>query len=137
MLVRSSPFREWVNVYYDPTQINEAKLLKLLRARRCPKAALDRPQAAPLTLMNPAVGPGGIIQLQVSPETALEIQRTELPPEWKLIGPAKQKVAAKATIYLSVQVPADSKHGKFPIRLHPVTGGPLEATAEVVRKVGP
>ncbi len=79
MLVRDNPFKEWVTVFYDPDQISEEKLLSLLRERRCPKATLDRPGDGKLTVMNPYVGAGGIVQFKTISRPTAKLSTSPCP----------------------------------------------------------
>ena len=79
-LLRNNPFREWVTVYFDPTKITEEAILKLLRERRCPRAEQVRADGKPLTVMNPFIGPGGVVQIRVTTEQPLTLTNPD--PQW-------------------------------------------------------
>jgi len=138
MLVRDTPFREWVTVYFDPKQTSEDKLLSLLRERRCPKATLDRSPNDKFTVMNPYVGPGGIVQIKTTSPPDDPPPRVTLPEGWKMVGPETGVIdKQEGATYFSVQVPATTKPGTCSIGIRSPKLGILEASVEVVRCMDP
>jgi hypothetical protein len=137
MLVRGNPFREWIAVYYDPARITEEKLVELLRKRRCPSARLDRAGEGPLTVMNPSVGPGDVVQMCLAAEKNPGIDKVTFPDDWKLVGGPGGFSDPDGVTWFTVKVAAEEKQGKHEVVLHPREGDPLKASIEVVRKHGP
>jgi len=136
MLVRSKPFREWVTVYFDPAKVSEEKLLRLLRERRCPRASLDRKTDDKLTAMNPFVGPGGVVQLQVPQLPDGHAPGVDLPADWKLVGPETGVAGKDGKLYLSVQVPAKVEAKKYTLGVSVPKHRTVQTEVEVVRRVG-
>ena len=136
MLVRNSPFKEWVTVYYEPEKITEEKLLELLRKRRCPRSALDRTPGDKLTVMNPYVGPGGIVQLQIAPSPANRPFQPKLPEGWKIVGPATGAEGEDGKSYMSIQVPDQAKAASYTLTVKTGDKQTTAAAVEVVRRVG-
>ena len=145
MLVRNSPFKEWVTVYFDPEKTNESKLLEFLRARRCPSARLDRIEQAGLTAMNPFVGPGGVVQLRWDYPNGDQPPELTLPSDWVLKGSSastkenseqtEQAKNAEQRFY-SIQVPTNTRSGQQTISAVSPDGKTYTVTVEVVRRVG-
>lgn len=136
MLVRNTPFREWVTVYYEPSKITEAKLLELLRKKRCPRAALDRTPGDKLTAMNPVVGPGGIVQLQATLPANRDPLKWKLPDGWQLVGPATGSKGEDGKTYVSVQVPGEAKAASYSLAVSTSNKETTTSAVEVVRRVG-
>ena len=136
MLVRGKPFREWVTVYYDPKRISEEKLLQRLRERGCRSAKLDREAGSPVTVMNPFVGPGDLVQVRLGGMDKSAVKKVELPEGWKLAGKPGGFVDKDGVTWLTVWVPEGAKQGKQTVRIHPAEGDVIEAAVDVVRKVG-
>lgn len=134
MLVRMSPFREWIAVYYDPKRITEEKLLALLRERRCASAKVDRIETAPLTVMNPFVGPGDVVQLRVDTRKTPRVTKVKLPEDWAIVGKPGGSSGSEGLTYFTIQVPSKADLGKRKVILCIEEGEPLEATVEVVQR---
>ena len=136
MLVRQKPFREWVTVYYDPERISEEKLQARLRERGCKSARLDREEGSSLTVMNPFVGPGDVVQVRFGGKDKQAVKKVELPEHWKLLGKPGGFVDEGGVRWFTVRIPEKADQGKRKLLLHFAKGDPIEAVVEVVRKVG-
>jgi len=136
MLMRGKPFREWVAVYYDPKRTSEEKLVKVLHARRCGGAKVDRNEAPGLTVMNPCVGAGDVVQIRLDGKNKPAVSKVELPEEWELVGGPGGIVDSGGVRWITVRVPKGAEQGNRLLRLHPAEGKPIEVAVEVVRKVG-
>jgi hypothetical protein len=138
MLVRDNPFKEWITVYFDPEQITEEKLLSLLRERRCPKATLDRPGEGKLTVMNPYLGAGGIVQFKTTSPPDGKALRVTLPEGWKWVGPESGSIDKEEGVtYFSAQAPAKASLGKCLISISSENAGEMKSSVEVVRCMNP
>lgn len=135
MLVRNKPFKEWVTVYYDPEKTNEEKLLKLIRAKRCPRASQVRVANEKFTAMNPFTSEGEIVQLRIADVPKDKAPELVLPEGWKVFGDAKGFPDSKGKTYISVQVPAKAKQQAYKIGIRISEDKKLETEVEVVRKV--
>jgi hypothetical protein len=135
MLVRQKPFKEWVAVYYDPDATNEEKLLKLLRARRCPRASVDRVDHEKFTAMNPFVSEGEVVQLRIADMPKDESPDLVLPAGWRAIGDAIGFSDKAGRNFISIQVPAKSEQKKYKVSLKISEVEMLETDIEVVRNV--
>ena len=136
MLLRQKPFKEWITVYYEPGKITEDRLLKLLRERRCARARLDRAEAVPVTVMNPQVGPGDLVQLRVSPELKAAAGHLSLPKGWKVVGNPSASKGTDGTTWFSIQTDVKTAPGTHGISLAREGEEAVALTVEVVRKVG-
>ncbi len=97
---------------------------------------MDREETGPVTVMNPCVGAGDVVQLRLDGKDKPVITKVELPNDWKLVGESRGFVASDGTTWFTVQVPEDAEQGKQTLRLHPAEGKVMEAAVEVVRRIG-
>jgi hypothetical protein len=111
MLIRESSLREWIAVYYGPAKISEEKLLKLVRERRCPQSTVERTEGSPLTVMNPQVGPGDVVQLRLAAEAKQTVQKVELPDGWSLVGEQEGFMDGDGVTYFTIRVAPKEKVG--------------------------
>ena len=86
--------------------------------------------------MNPFVGPGGIVQVQVGPAPDGRTYRVNLPDGWKLVGNKKGAAGKDGKLYFSVQVPAKADAKKYTVSFSIPKLRAIQTEVEVVRRVG-
>jgi hypothetical protein len=135
MLVRMKPFKEWINVYYDPETTSEAALLKTLHEKRCASATADQVVKDDLTVLNPFLSAGEIVQLRIAGVPKGKAIDVALPDGWKVVGDSKGFSGKDGKTYLSIQVPAKAAQKKYKVGVKIPDEKTLEAEIEVVRKI--
>ena len=112
--MRRSPFGEWVNVFYDPSQTNEATLLQLIKNRQCPGAQhITDSQGYAL---NPVIGPGDPVQLRIESAQPVEMTaESQLPQGWQLAGQAS---GGEGIQIVTLATPGNTAQGDEDIALH-------------------
>ena len=131
-LLRSSPFGEWVNVFYDPAKTDEAKLLQLIKERDCPRA--KRTTGKTQSVLNPIIAPGEPIQIkfELKQDSGLS-RKTELPKKWELVGNADFRKGANV---ITIQTPKSIPQGTKEFELEFDSGEKVRAVVDVVQQVG-
>ena len=130
--MRSSPFGEWVNVFYDPSKTNTATLLQLIKDRNCASAQhiADRKGHA----LNPIIAPGDPVQFQVKSAAALELNAaSQLPDGWKLAG---QSSGGEGLQIVTFSTPNNTQQGNVDLDLQFSNGTSVATRIAVVRQVG-
>ena len=134
-LVRRSPFGEWVNVYFDPAKVTEAKLLKAITANRCPRAELVQPPKRN-ALLNEFAAPGDVVQFRYDAPSATTLTAAVLPEGWQLLDAELESAIKKGTNHLSVRVPDDAKQGTLALSLTFADCTTIKGRVAVVQQVG-
>jgi len=129
MLLRRSPFGEWVVVYYDPEQTSEAKILKRVRTNGCRNAAIVRAKKKSTT-MNPFVAAGDCVQLRLILEEKTSLTISKIPTGWKFEGKLKDLPAGEH--YLNIYVPKGAQQKRSQIVLQTDRSKSFTFSAEVV-----
>lgn len=111
MLVRRSPFAEWVVVYFDPAKIDESKLLRLIRNGGCRNANLVRSKGNNLA-MNSYIAGGDMIQLQIHLEKPQKISIPKLPKAWVISQDLTQPLP-EGPHFLNIRVPKSTSKGVY------------------------
>jgi len=117
MLVRRSPFAEWVVIYFDPAQTNEQKILKLIRSQGCPNAGLIRSNKLNAT-MNPYIASGDTVQLRIELKEKQLLSIKNLPKGWAISTPLDAPFSA-GTHYLNIRTPKGARRTTYTLRVKP------------------
>lgn len=129
-LLRSSPFGEWVNVFYDPKKTDESAILNLIKKNDCPRARQTKSNA----VQNPFVAPGDPIQIKFELKESAKLASTsKLPGNWEIVGNHQFQ---KGSNLLTIQTPKSAKRGTESIKLEFSNGAKIQATVDVVQQVG-
>ncbi len=132
MLLRRSPFGEWLVVYYLPSEIDEKKILSLVRDGGCPRSDIIRGTEESVS-MNPILAAGGILQLKVVLDADGTLKIRKIPKGWKFVKePSHLK---KGTHYLSVRIPKNARAKTGKIILENGSGDKIQFHAEIVGKI--
>ncbi|MEJ6699742.1 MAG: hypothetical protein QNL01_02110 [Akkermansiaceae bacterium] len=135
MLVRMKPFKEWIYVYYDPEKTSEAKLLKTLHENRCASATADQFVKDDITVLNPFLSAGEIVQLRITGVPKGKALDASLPDDWKVVGDSKGFSGKDGKTYLSIKVTPKVAQKKYKVGVKISDDKSLEAVIEVVRKI--
>ena len=131
-MLRSSPFGEWVNVYYDPSKTDPATLLQLIKNRDCHNAqhVSDLQGHA----LNPIIAAGDPVQFQIKSDQPLELAaESQLPQGWQFAGQAS---TGEGTQIVTVATPGSTRQGNVDVQLRFTDGTSIETQIAVVRQVG-
>ncbi|MEM7454104.1 MAG: hypothetical protein AAF456_07085 [Planctomycetota bacterium] len=87
-MVRQEPFGEWVNVFYDPDQIDAATMLDLIIKEDCPNAKqTTRAAGEDGFVLNPMIAPGDPVQFEVQLDSEARLSANSAIPEgWSIFG---------------------------------------------------
>ena len=131
-LLRSSPFGEWVNVFYDPQKIAPKTMLELIRRRDCPRA--KHTKSSNPRLLNPFIAPGDPVQIRVKADSVTTISKqSQLPAGWKVAGDQKLK---KGENVVTITVPKSTRAGSHSIKLKTGENKQVKCQVTVVSQVG-
>jgi hypothetical protein len=129
-LVRQSPFGEWVNVYYLPDQITEAKLLAHIKANRCPRASrVDG-------VVNPFAAPGDVVQLKFNAKAETSIKTITLPDGWTLHEKKVGDTLSAGANVLAVSVSRSAAQGDHELKIELANRQIVTGEVAVVKQVG-
>ncbi len=131
-LLRNQPFGEWVNVFFDPSKISEAQILKLIKAKNCPRAQHITGEF----ILNPFIAAGDPIQLSFENDQDTTLSALQLPKNWKLIGLEIGSPLKKGTHTITITSSKSSKKGRHPIKLSFSDGSQIEDQVTLVRQIG-
>jgi len=129
-LLRRQPFGEWVNVYYRPGEITEAKLFELIKANRCPRA--EQLTAA----VTPFAAAGDTLQLKLQSDTETAIKSVDLPDGWKFEDAKVGDPLGAGEIRLSIQVDKKARQGDFDLGVTLADGKVVRGQVSIVGQVG-
>ena len=131
-LLRSSPFGEWVNVFFDPKKITEAQLLRHIKARNCPRAQHITSTHA----LNPFIAAGDPVQLSITVKEDCKLNSIELPKNWNLLDLTTGTSLPKGPHTLTITTSKRSSQGSHPIKLVLSDGTKVNESITVVRQIG-
>ncbi len=132
MLLRGSPFGEWVVVYYRPEQISEKKIHQLIVRQGCPNASIIRSKSESTT-MNPIIAAGDPVQLRVHLSKASSLSIAKIPKNWKIESSLKN--LSKGENFLTVRVPRSAKKKASEIHLKDADGTVFKFPVEIVGRI--
>ena len=128
-LLRSSPFGEWVNVFYDPKQTDIETLVQLMRTGGCSGASHVEDTSG--LVLNPYIAPGDPIQLNAG-----EIKDQELSPGSQLPSGWELAASSDGSDVLTLATTSSTPKGSTNFVLEFKSGETIEAEVAVVRQVG-
>ena len=130
--MRSSPFGEWVNVFYDPSKTDTAQLLQLIKNRKCANARhITDAQGYAL---NPIIAPGDPVQVQIKSPKPVELTaESQLPQGWQIAG---QDSGGKGIQIVTLSTPKDTQQGNVDVELRFAGGESIKTQIAVVSQVG-
>ncbi len=131
-MVRREPFGEWVNVFYDPQQIDTATILDRIIQERCPDA--KQTLSPDGTVLNPMIAAGDPIQIRVSLDDETTIKRSHLPEDWNLCNDPESPLSGQ--IVMTIATSPETKQGKHTFEIHFANEQKFSGTVEVVEQVG-
>ena len=129
--MRSSPFGEWVNVYYDPKKTDNKSLLSLIRKNQCPRATLIEDKEK--HVLNPIIAPGDPVQIQVKLEKPATLTGGKLPKGWTL---ASEKSLKKGLNIITLKTPKNTKQGEQSLVIKLSNNTKIDSKIDVVKQVG-
>ncbi|QDU21370.1 hypothetical protein ETAA1_33370 [Urbifossiella limnaea] len=114
-LVQKTPLKEWVTVYFDGTKTTPEKVLKHLREKESPEAAMVQPVTADksgvkVVVDNPVAAPGDLVRVSVRlADGSTGSARVVLPKGWRVHRGPKADAGAPR---FDIQVPGIEAAGK-------------------------
>ena len=132
MLLRRSPFAEWVNIYYKPKETDEDTLHALLKGRGCAASQRIGGAEGASSVMNPFGAAGDTVQLHLNLPKADEIVSTKLPDKWKLSSPS---ALSKGHNFITIDTNPFAKNGKHSISVTLGSGETHSFSVELVSRI--
>lgn len=115
-LMQKKPLKEWVTVYFDSAKTTPEKILKHLREKESPEAALVAPvteekSAVKVVVENPVAGPGDLVQVTIRlPEGAKGSAKLTGPKGWAVPTHPRAK---SDILRVDVKVPTAEAPGSY------------------------
>lgn len=143
MALRQRPFGEWVIVYYEAGKTDTEKLLKRLRANKCPRAKhivgkVETKGAVGLVSVNPIVVRGDLLQFDIKSKGKKAKIAVKAPDGWTVLTPSELDLSKQNSVM--IQTPHTNKMGKFKLTVGvQVDGGAqtiFEKSVDLVKLVG-